>query len=77
MDINVEKQNITNFARYTYNPDEIIASPEAESIASDKKIVLDGATSFKDVIPAGSFAIYVASKAKYGADIDLDFPFEF
>ena len=77
VDINLEKRNITNFARYTYNPDEIVATPEAKSIASDKKIVLEGATSFKDVVPAGSFVIYVASKAKYGADIDLDFPFEF
>jgi len=76
VDIKVEKQNITNFARYTYNPDEIVPTDEAKSIPSDKKITLDGATSFRDVIPAGSFVIYVASKAKYGADIDLPFDFE-
>ena len=76
VDIKVEKRNITNFARNTYNPDEIIPTAEAKSIPSDKKITLDGATSFRDVIPAGSFVIHLASKAKYGTDIDIPFEFE-
>ncbi|MBO5020583.1 MAG: hypothetical protein J6D52_07955, partial [Clostridia bacterium] len=72
VNVNFEKDNISGFKRYVYNPDEIEPSADATSITSDKNISLNGRTSFKDVIPAGSFAIYVQNGVYVGDDFEMD-----
>ncbi len=75
-DINLEKGNLAGFKRYTYNPDEVVPTAEAKSIESDKTITIDGRTSFKDLLPAGSFAIYVSTGTYFGDDIDIPVEFD-
>lgn len=61
-DINLEKGNLLGFKRYTYDPDVIVPTAEAKPIESDKTITLNGKASFNDILPAGSFAIYVSTE---------------
>ena len=77
VDIQLENAEYSDFARYTYNPNEIIPTVEAKPIQSDKKISLDGANAFYDVIPAQSFSIYVALGKIIGDDVDMDIPDSF
>ena len=71
VDINLEKAEGA-FFRYVYNSNDIVATPDATSIPSDKTIKIeDGVTSFVDAVPAQSFAIYVQSDVQYG-DVDMD-----
>jgi len=77
VDIQIERNDWEAFDRYTYDPAEIVPTPEAKPLQSDKTIKLDGATSFKDTIPAGSFAIYVSSSEIIGDDVDIDIPEDF
>jgi hypothetical protein len=75
VDINLEKAEGT-FFRYVYNSNDIVATPDATSIPSDKTIKFeDGVTSFVDAVPAQSFALYVQKGTKdteFG-DVDVDF----
>ncbi len=75
-DINLEKGNLVGFKRYTYNPDEVVATAEAKSIESDKTINIKGEDSFADILPAGSFAIYVSTGIYNGDDVDMEVPSE-
>ena len=74
--INLEKGNLVGFKRYTYNPDEVVATAEAKSIESDKTINIKGEDSFADILPAGSFAIYVSTGIYNGDDVDMEVPSE-
>lgn len=71
VNISFEKAVDLDFERYVYNPNEIVSTVEAKSISSDKTISLNGENSFKDVIPAGSFAIYTETII-VGNDTDMD-----
>lgn len=73
VEVNLEDDAIINFNRYVYDPNEIVPTAEAKSIPSDKAISLNGATSFKDIIPAQSFAIYVEGGTLIGDDVDMPF----
>ena len=74
--INLEKTTDNVFGRYVYDSNEIVPTAEAESISCDKTIELDG-DSFYDIVPAQSFAIYVASGEIIGDDVDMDIPEDF
>ncbi len=71
VDIELERDDIVSFARYTYDPNSVVATVEAKSLPSDKSIELDGATSFRDAIPAQSFSIYVESGTFIGNDVEM------
>ena len=71
VEINLEKSVNSSFSRYVYNPNEIVADENATSIPSDKSFDLNKTTSFSDVIPAQSFAIYVQDDVVYGDDVDM------
>lgn len=70
-DLQFENDDNVSFKRYTYNPDAVVPTKEAKSIESDKTISLEGATSFRDELPAGSFAIYVSTGIYCGDDVDM------
>lgn len=72
-DINLEKGNIKGFKRYTYNPDEVVPTAEAKSIESDKTINLNYNNYFSDILPAGSFAIYVEDGIFIGDEVEMPF----
>lgn len=69
VDIQLEKTSHKTFNRYIYDPDEVEPTPEAKSIGSDKKIIVDEQNSIFDMIPSRSFAIYASDS--YGLDVDL------
>ncbi len=75
VDIEFENDNIPSINRYVYDPENIVPTAEAKSISSDKTIYLANKNTFRDTIPAGSFAIYVESGNFSGDDIDI--PIEF
>ena len=70
VDIEFEGTVANTFNRYTYDPNEIVPTAEAKSIASDKEISFDGNTFF-DTIPAQSFAIYVEGANFVGDDVNI------
>ncbi len=71
VDIEFERNDIVSFERYTYDPNEIIPTAEAKPLPSDKSFEINGATSFKDTIPAQSFSIYVERGTIIGDDVDM------
>ena len=73
VDIQLERNDIISFSRYTYDPNEIVPTAEAKSIPSDKTIEMGGVTSFFDAIPAQSFAIYVEGGLFIGDDVEMPF----
>ena len=71
LDIQLGNDNASSFKRYTYDPNEIVPTAEAKSLPSDKTITLKGASSFADIIPAQSFAIYVEDGNFIGDDVNI------
>ncbi len=71
-DLQLETYDIKGFDRYTYDPDVIVPTPEAKSIESDKTITLKGENEFNDILPAGTFAIYVSKGIYRGDDVDME-----
>ena len=71
VDLQFEKSNVFSFKRYTYDPSTVIPTQEAKSIASDGTITLNYANQFQDIIPAGSFSIYVSTKVFNGDDLEI------
>jgi len=72
VNVDVELDNASSFNRYTYDPSEIVPTAEAKSLPSDKTISVNGGNTFKDTIPAQSFAIYVESGTFIGDDTNVD-----
>ncbi|MBE6762197.1 MAG: hypothetical protein E7551_07915 [Ruminococcaceae bacterium] len=72
VNLNLEGKGF-NFSRYTYNPDEIIPTVDAQSIKSDKTIFSLRASSFSDVIPARSFRLYVDENGTSSEDTEIPF----
>jgi len=72
VDINLEGKGFS-FSRYTYNPDEITPTAEAESIKADKTIFSLKKQSFRDTVPAQSFVIYVEGNGSSNEDTEIPF----
>ena len=77
VDIQIERNNIESFDCYTYDPAEVEPTPEAKPIQSNKNIVINGETSFRDTIPPQSFRIYVQKSTLINDDVDMDIPEDF
>lgn len=70
VEIQLEKNTTTALKRYCYDPDEVVCTPEAKSIESDKIFILNSNKALKDTVPSRSFAIYVAEPN--GLDNEMD-----
>ena len=71
VDVQFDNENVSSLKRYTYDPNEIVPTAEAKSLPSDKTIALKGSSSFADIIPAQSFAIYVEEGTFIGDDVNI------